>query len=192
MKQLSPLLAFVLFTGLCSQSIAQDRPFGENLLQTLPLPVGEWDVFSDKEGTDVRWIEKSDREMVQTKVMRGAGSRAGEYKALDIAAGQKHCAVFNAEVLFEGMVNGYEAVLWRSDCERSNKAASAFMHLALAGKDAYYLVKKAWQFKPTDENAAIWLKYMRSISLCDTRSSAHPCPELKSVPFDKDLTGRSR
>ena len=176
----------------CSQTVAQERPFGENLLQTLPLPVGEWDVFSDKDGTDVRWIEKSDRELVRTKIMRGPGSRAGEYKALDIASGQKHCAVFDAEVLFEGMVNGYEAVLWRSDCERSNKAASSFMHLAVAGKDAYYLVQKAWQFKPTEENAAIWLKYMRSVSLCDTRSSAHPCPELKSVPTDKDLTSRSR
>lgn len=191
MKQLFHLLVIVLLAGSCSQGIAQDGPLGENLLQTLPLPVGEWDVFSNKDGTDVRWIEKSDKEMVQTQIMRdAAGSRAEEYKALDIAAGQKRCAVFKADVFFEGIINGYEAVLWRSECERANKTASTVFHLALAGKDAYYLVKKAWQSKPTDENAAIWLSYMRSISLCDTRSSAHPCPALKSVPYDKDLTSR--
>ena len=78
----------------------------------------------------------------------------------------------------EGAENGYPFSVWSLSCPlnaETGKPEKTFFK-AIQGADSFYLVQKAFRFEPTLDQVGQWMKYLRFVSVCDTRSAAHPCP----------------
>jgi hypothetical protein len=80
----------------------------------------------------------------------------------------------------EGAENGYPFSVWSLSCplnEETGKPEKTYFK-AIQGADSFYLVQKAFRFEPSQEQVGQWMKYLRFVSVCDTRSAAHPCPKV--------------
>lgn len=47
---------------------------------------------------------------------------------------------------------------------------------AIAGRDSFYLVQKAFRFRPDKAQIEQWSRYLRNVSVCDSRVSERACP----------------
>ena len=80
----------------------------------------------------------------------------------------------------DGAENGYPFAVWSLSCplnEETGKPEITYFK-AIQGADSFYLVQKAFRFDPSQEQVGQWMKYLRFVSVCDTRSAAHPCPRV--------------
>jgi hypothetical protein len=84
-------------------------------------------------------------------------------------------------------VNGYEASLHRLTCTRSKqngKGEFTFM-LGIQGRDALYIVQRAWRGQPYTADAVplskaelkAWQTFMGKVQVCDPRVAEHACPK---------------
>jgi hypothetical protein len=84
-------------------------------------------------------------------------------------------------------VNGYEASLHQLTCTRSKqngKGEFTFM-LGIQGRDALYIVQRAWRGQPYAADAVplskaefkAWLTFLGKVQVCDPRVAGHPCPK---------------
>jgi hypothetical protein len=84
-----------------------------------------------------------------------------------------------------GMVGGREAGSRTVACGRykGDGKGSLTLYFAIRGKDAFYVVSRAWRGEPFAQGASPvgaaelteWVSYMDGVDLCDTRDSQHPC-----------------
>ncbi len=106
----------------------------------------------------------------------------------NLAAEQaQRCDDFDSIVISSGFENGHPSAvrLLRCPRRRVNNSASVSMAKAIAGNDRYYLLvfekrTAADGSEPlaqvTESDIATWSLYLRQATLCDSRSSEHPCP----------------
>ncbi len=45
--------------------------------------------------------------------------------------------------------------------------------------DSFYVAPKAFKFEPTKEQVDRWMRYLRTVAVCDTRLSERACPETE-------------
>ena len=45
---------------------------------------------------------------------------------------------------------------------------------AIQGNDSFYVVQKAFRFEPSQEQVVEWTKYLRRVSVCDSRRNSCP------------------
>ena len=48
----------------------------------------------------------------------------------------------------------------------------------ISGKDALYIIQKAWKYEPTDAQIQDWSKSVSQVFLCDSSNDSAPCPKL--------------
>ena len=49
-----------------------------------------------------------------------------------------------------------------------------------AGNDSLYVVQKAFKFAPSRDQFVQWMKYLRSVAVCDSRLADRACPQAKN------------
>ncbi len=76
--------------------------------------------------------------------------------------------------------NGYPVLIWLLDCPKNPQSGKPEItwFKAIAGNDSFYLVQKAFKFKPNKEQVGRWMAYLKSIAVCDTRIAARACPQV--------------
>lgn len=75
--------------------------------------------------------------------------------------------------------NGYPVLVWLLDCPKNPATGQPEItwFKAVAGNDSFYLVQKAFKFKPSKDQIDHWMAYLKSIAVCDTRIAARVCPQ---------------
>ena len=152
---------------------------GENLLQRLPLPEGNWFAIESKQGRDeiVDWKKADDPNHARTVILRGQGGYPPEkFREINYRGGRESCSSFKGTVLDETPVNGYDRAIWVGDCVRADGVATSTLWLFISGKDSSYFLFRQWQGTPEPDSMEQWLAYFKSVKVCDTRSRRNsPC-----------------
>ena len=68
--------------------------------------------------------------------------------------------------------------IWIAFCPRNKDTGKPEFTLlkAIGGKDSFYLVQKAFRFKPEKAQIEQWSRYLRTVFVCDTRIVDRACP----------------
>jgi hypothetical protein len=101
--------------------------------------------------------------------------------------GKQPCDQTELNIVETRQVNGYAASLHRLTCTRNKQNGKGeFTYiLGIQGRDALYLVQRAWRGKPyaagvvplsTTELKA-WQAFVAKIEVCDPRVAGHACPK---------------
>jgi|GEM_PF-1129850 len=160
----------------------------ENLLQGLPLPSGEWNVYQEEKEDakilETRWVSKTSDDMVQTFIL--LGSKNGDVnraKEIDNSIGRENCdKIFESNVLSDKIENGYQQLTWYTLCKTNSGFYSKAIHKSIAGNDSMYEIKRIFRTEPSTSDWKLWLDYMSRIKVCDSRIEIQACPSnLKRV-----------
>jgi hypothetical protein len=117
-------------------------------------------------------------EMVTVQIFYNA--RLGVDAARDrIAQGWvKTCTDATAHKITQGNENNYPFAVWMLSCPRNDETGKPewTWFKAIQGNDSLYVVQKAFKFEPAQAQVIEWTRYLKSVSVCDTRGREHPCP----------------
>ncbi len=96
---------------------------------------------------------------------------------------QSACKGSTAARLEPGKVNGYAmaSTVLRCPLLPATGKPETTMFRAIKGTDSFYLVQGAVRATATSERLERIKQYLASVSVCDSRAPAHPCPTLKPV-----------
>ena len=185
MKLACLLLSLVL--GFPSPCLAELT--GENLLQNLPN--GYKVDFQTKQGNMVLTemvpraeTAKNWTEMLTTQIFLGMKNATPEQFQVQMAKSWlAACKGGEIASITKGEENGYAFSIWLQTCplnQSTGKPENTWFK-AIKGNDSFYLVQKAFKFAPSKEQVTQWMRYFRSIMVCDTRLADRPCPKLEKV-----------
>ena len=88
------------------------------------------------------------------------------------------CKGSTAKLIKKGTENGYAFSFFLLICRlnpKTNKPEYTWFK-SIRGKDSFYVVQKSWRKAPTKRGIVSWSKFLRKVSVCDTRISKRPCP----------------
>jgi hypothetical protein len=167
-----------------SLAIASDLKQGENLITLFgpefsdyanyqPFTMNEHETyfkiwksiergFSDHYAINVGKIEKT------TKTLNA-------FKASQDEPAKRTCISHTTSSAEKTMVNGYDAISWKSTCEL-DKLTITSIEMAIMGNDHFYHLRKLWKFPVTDEKLSEWQDLLSHTNVCDTTKSQHACP----------------
>lgn len=176
------LLLFSIFIAspiLCSAKVAD-----ENLIQN--FPIGYKVGFQAKQGNMLitEMVPKSETvnnwtEMVTTQIFLGMKNATPEqFQAVMAKQWLAACNDGNVMPITKGEENGYQFSIWIQTCplNKSTGNPEKTWFKAIKGNDSFYVVQKAFRFDPSNEQVVQWMKYFRSIMVCDSRLPDRPCP----------------
>ena len=131
----------------------------------------------------IDWITKLTFESNKDLV----GSDPSKIIQADVSDAQKNCDFVQEFNVFSGKENKYPTATRLILCgnKKQLQKGEVSMLKAIGGKDYFYiisLVKYVPPFKKgksgfDHKEVAAWSRYLRTIRLCDTASSDHPCPK---------------
>jgi len=80
----------------------------------------------------------------------------------------------------KGKENGYPFSLWYQICPMnlSTGKPEYTWFKAIKGNDSFYVVQKAFKFKPPEQQQNKMIQYFRSVTVCDARRKDRPCPKI--------------
>jgi hypothetical protein len=90
----------------------------------------------------------------------------------------KACKGASAHPIAQGQENGYPFAVWMLACPRNAQTGKPewTWFKAIQGNDSLYVVQKAFKFEPAREQVIAWTKYLKGVSVCDTRLPERHCP----------------
>jgi hypothetical protein len=77
----------------------------------------------------------------------------------------------------QGEENGYPSLVWLQNCPL-NKATGKpeiTWFKAIQGNDSFYIVQVAFKAWPSKEQISQWMRYLKSVTVCDTRLPDRAC-----------------
>jgi len=174
------LLVVVLLLALPAPASAFQ---GENLL--VSLPDGYKIDFQKKQGNTqiTEMVPKAESvrawtEMVTVQVFHGLKSTPEQFRGRIAGLWSKACPGAESAAIMSAVENGYPVTMWLSSCplnKDTGKPEFTFMK-AIAGKDSFYVVQKAFKATPSKEQTAVWTQYLKKVGVCDTRLPDRACP----------------
>jgi len=117
--------------------------------------------------------------MITQQTFRGHRSEDPSKWPTSLAVGWKSaCPGGAAEEVSKGAQNGYPSSLWRYVCplNPATKKPETMWMKTMSGADALYTVQYAYRRALSDDMATQATTYLATVSVCDTRTTAHPCP----------------
>ncbi len=77
-----------------------------------------------------------------------------------------------------GQVNGYVVSMLVLQCPRNPATGKpeTTIFRAIKGNDALYVVQRAWRADPAPQDFDATIQGLSAVTVCDRRSSEHPCP----------------
>jgi hypothetical protein len=178
------LSGFLALPSVCFAELAD-----ENLLQNLPN--GYKVDFQAKQGNMVitEMVPQSETvknwtEMVTTQIFLGLKNATPEqFQAFMAKSWLAACKDGGVAPITKGEENGYPFSIWLQTCplNQSTGKPEKTWFKAIKGNDSFYVVQKAFRFDPSNEQVVQWMKYFRSVIVCDSRLPDRPCPKLEKV-----------
>ncbi|MBT3506003.1 MAG: hypothetical protein HN475_09630 [Piscirickettsiaceae bacterium] len=97
------------------------------------------------------------------------------FKASQDEPAQRTCQAHTSSPAEKTMINGYDAISWKSTCELG-KLTITSIEMAIMGNDHFYHLRKLWKFPISDEKVSEWQMLLSQTSVCDTTNNQHACP----------------
>ena len=85
-----------------------------------------------------------------------------------------------------GQTNGYPVSMLLLACPKNSntgKPETTAFRSILGGSDIYF-VQYAFRYVPSSNQIATAMKFLGTVSVCDTEKAGHPCPEVLSPNID--------
>jgi hypothetical protein len=91
------------------------------------------------------------------------------------------CKGAESSPIGQGSERGYPVIVWLQFCPLNKDTGKPEVTLlkAIAGKDSFYVVQKAFRFQPDKPQVEQWSRYLRNVSVCDSRVAERACPKTK-------------
>lgn len=155
---------------------------GENLLLPIEKIPENWQksVNPDDKAMLLENPDKGFADSLHVRVMRNFKDDLSSFQSLLDAPGRKSCKDF-ASTNIPNKITHYPALTWDTSCETASGSNAAMKHLIIKGNDSFYHLQKIWKYQPTAEEQALWQEIFDGVTVCDTRSTSNPCPELRKV-----------
>ena len=175
------------FAGLLLAGGASAQLKDENLLQGMPegYKIG----FQERQGPIIltEMVPESESveewtEMVSSQLFIGLKSVSPEtFRAESRKKWLEACKDGNFAEIASGEESGYPMALWMLSCPHSKAPGRPEItwFKAIRGQDAFYVVQKSFRFEPSNEQVQQSMRYLRQISVCDTRIPQRACPVIK-------------
>jgi hypothetical protein len=160
------LLLFSLASPAAGETLQMAVPAGYR--QTKPEQrAGDW--------TTTEWRTPSNEERLRRMIGRGAAFVAPTVHR--DAMGRSPFARCTVGSIREGRDNGYAYALWAASCRSTNAAGQIeeTWTKAIQGRDALYVVQKAFTYNPFDADVIKWVAYLERVQLCDPGLPDRPC-----------------
>ena len=190
------LAACCLLAGLAvpapAPAIAADPAPGERLLM---LPPAGWKPvqLSNSEKMVVTRLyppgqdEKNWTEIVTVQIYPRSSQSARQFAESIVQYSRDACVAAGPGPVTERPVNGYPMASVPVACSKGKSSGHGGFVLAMAiqGKDALYAVQRQWRGPPINQGESpafppdmlkTWDAFAKTVGLCDTRDSRHPCP----------------
>lgn len=175
------------FAGLLLAGGASAQLKDENLLQG--MPAGYKIGFQERQGPIIltEMVPESESveewtEMVSSQLFIGLKSVSPEtFRAESRKKWLEACKDGNFAEISSGEESGYPMALWMLSCPHSKAPGRPEItwFKAIRGQDAFYVVQKSFRFEPSNEQVQQSMRYLRQISVCDTRIPQRACPVIK-------------
>jgi len=119
-------------------------------------------------------------EMVTVQIFHGLKAAPEKFRDTLQQRWVAACPGASGAKVTSGTENGYPVLVWLLDCPKNPQTSEPEMtwFKAIAGNDSFYLVQKAFKFKPSQEQIDRWMAYLKSVAVCDTRIAARACPQM--------------
>ena len=117
-------------------------------------------------------------EMVTVQIFFGMHDSVSGFRLRMEKLWAQSCAGAKSAPVSGGIENGYVVTIWRQSCplNRQTGQPETTLFKAIAGRDSFYVVQKAFKFEPSPDAAAEWARYLDTVSVCDTRIPERACP----------------
>jgi hypothetical protein len=91
------------------------------------------------------------------------------------------CKGAESSPIGQGNERGYPVIVWLQVCPLNKDTGKPEVTLlkAIAGKDSFYVVQKAFRFQPDKPQVEQWSRYLRNVSVCDSRVPERACPQAQ-------------
>ena len=175
------------FAGLLLAGGASAQLKDENLLQGMPAgyKIGfqerQGPIILTEMGPESESVEEW-TEMVSSHLFIGLKSVSPEtFRAESRKKWLEACKDGNFAEIASGEESGYPMALWMLSCPHSKAPGRPEItwFKAIRGQDAFYVVQKSFRFEPSNEQVQQSMRYLRQISVCDTRIPQRACPVIK-------------
>jgi hypothetical protein len=173
-------LTFVTALSLASPAAAFEN---ENLL--VAMPKGYKPDYRAKNAREMitemvplNESVKSWTEMVTVQIFFGAKPGPEAFRDRIAQGWAKSCKDATAHKIAQGKENGYPFAVWMLTCPRNAQTGKPewTWFKAIQGNDSLYVVQKAFKFEPERVQIIEWTRYLKGVSVCDTRGTEHRCP----------------
>lgn len=153
---------------------------GENLL-TQPIPLeNNYQAYTKKEDgwKSFLWLNKvsSGGDSYEVNIVAEKTANLEAFQESMDNPGREACKNFSSLVIDDSNRNGYHSIMWETECVVGGTHVHT-IQLGISGNDSLYFLRKLWKVPVRDDEIALWKKTLSKVSLCDTRTSEHPCPE---------------
>jgi hypothetical protein len=174
--------AFILL--IPSLVIADDLEQGENLITEFGptfSDYGNYQPFSMKEHDTRFTIWKSvehgfsDHYAVNIGIIEKTTRTLNSFKESQDQPAQRTCKVHTSSPAEKMVINGYDAINWKSTCELDDLTITS-VEMAIMGNDHFYHMRKLWKFSVSAEKISEWQALLSHTNLCDTTKKQHACP----------------
>ena len=88
------------------------------------------------------------------------------------------CPGVQSNPVTSSVERGYPMMVWIQFCPLNKQTGKPefTMLKSIQGNDSFYVVQKAFRFKPEKDQIDQWSRYLRSVYVCDTRLADRACP----------------
>jgi len=180
-----PQIIPILLTILLFSSPVHAQLKNENLLVAVPdgYIVGFQDKNARQQMTEMVPDGQSVKDwtdMVTVQIFLGMTDVTPDaYKQRLEKLWTENCKGAQSSPIGQGNERGYPVIVWLQYCPRNKETGKPEVTLlkAIAGKDSFYVVQKAFRFQPDKPQVEQWSRYLRSVSVCDGRLPDRACPQ---------------
>ncbi len=164
----------LLLLALAAPAVAQ--PAGERL--QIPVPQGYRQTKPEQRDGDwtvTEWRTAGRAERLVRLIGRGGAIVSPiAYRDAMEQSPVRRCTVGRIR---DGLDNGYPYALWAASCSPTDVPGELeeTWTKAIQGREALYVVHKAFAYNPYDSAVIKWVAYLGRVQLCDPRLPDRPC-----------------
>ena len=182
-----PRIIPILLAALLFSFPANAQLTNENLLVTMPdgYIVGFQDKNAKQQMTEMVPRGQSVKdwtEMVTVQIFFNMTDvTPAAYKQRLEKLWVENCKGAESSPIGQGEELGLPVIVWLQVCPLNKDTGKPEVTLlkAIAGKDSFYVVQKAFRFQPDKPQVEQWSRYLRNVSVCDSRVADRACPKTK-------------
>lgn len=171
---------------------APHQPGGERLVMDppdgwLPVQVQRGDKVNITRLFPPGQSDKDWSEMITLQIYPGSDRSPRAFVEDAIRHSRENCEAAGPSAVTETPNNGYPMAMVSVACSKGRGSGmGGFVHIqSIRGKEALYVVQRHWRGAPFDRTSGPafppdmlrnWGAFVKTVGLCDTRDSRHPCP----------------